>query len=191
MGWRSRRVAGARGLLRKTMWFRSVLVCEKHNLSINVIEWSRRGVPCVLIHGFADAGCLWSYVATRLMSEFRVVAPDLRGHGNSDWDPEARYETETFTGDLTSAVAFLGFNRVILLGQSLGAGIAIRYAAANPERVAALVLIDFGPELAKAGVDEIMRAFADTPRSFQSVDGYAQWLIEQRPFADQSLLRQF
>jgi pimeloyl-ACP methyl ester carboxylesterase len=125
------------------------------------------------------------------MPQFRVVAIDLRGHGNSDWDPEARYETETFTRDLTRAVAFLGVNRMILVGHSLGADIAIRYAAANPERVAALVLIDFGPELTKAGVDEIMRAFANSPRCFQSVDGYAQWLIEHRPFADQRLVRQF
>jgi pimeloyl-ACP methyl ester carboxylesterase len=173
------------------MWSRPVIVCEKHNLSINVTEWSRRGPPCVLIHGFADAGCVWSHLAIRLMSRLRVMAVDLRGHGNSDWDPEARYDSETFTADLARTVASFGLDRVILVGHSLGADVAIRYAAQNAERVAALVIIDFGPELTKAGVDEVVRAFLDSPRKFPSTEHYAQWLIERRPFADPGLLRQF
>jgi pimeloyl-ACP methyl ester carboxylesterase len=173
------------------MWSRSVLVSEDHDLSINVTEWSRRGRPCVLLHGFAEAGCVWSHLASRLMPRFRVLAIDLRGHGNSGWDPEARYDTETLAGDLSRAVASYQLEPMILIGHSLGADIAIRYAAANPGRVAAFVVIDFGPELNKAGVDEVMRAFADTPRTFQSVDEYTQWLTERRPLADQRILRQF
>jgi pimeloyl-ACP methyl ester carboxylesterase len=173
------------------MWSSSVLVNENHNLSINVTEWSRRGLPCVLLHGFAEAGCVWSYLASRLMPHYRVLAIDLRGHGNSDWDPDASYETETFAGDLDRAVTSFRLERMILIGHSLGADIAIHYATANAARVAALVIIDFGPELTKAGVDEVIRAFADTPRTFPSTDAYAEWLIERRPFADQKMLRQF
>jgi pimeloyl-ACP methyl ester carboxylesterase len=121
----------------------------------------------------------------------RVLAIDLRGHGNSDWDPAARYDTATFTADLATALAVPGFERIILIGHSLGADVAIRFAADNAARVAALIVIDFGPELVKAGVDEVMRAYRETPRNFASPDDYAQWLIEHRPFADQKLLRQF
>jgi pimeloyl-ACP methyl ester carboxylesterase len=173
------------------MWSTSVLVSEDQNLSIAVTEWSRRGPPCLLVHGFADAGCIWSHLASRLATEFRILAIDLRGHGNSGRDPQTRYDTETFVGDLGRVVASKAIDRMVLIGHSLGADIAIRYAAANPGLVAALVIIDFGPELNMAGVDEVMRAFAETPRTFPSTDDYAQWLIERRPFADPKMLRQF
>ena len=61
---------------------------------LSVTEWSRRGLPCVMLHGFGDAGCVWNYLAIRLAPRFRVAAMDLRGHGDSDWDPETRYDIE-------------------------------------------------------------------------------------------------
>ena len=173
------------------MWSRAVPVSEDPDISINVTEWSRRGFPCVLLHGFGDAGCVWTHLASRLAPQFHVLAVDLRGHGGSDRDPRQRYDTSVFADDLGKAIASFALERVILIGHSLGAGVAIRYAAANPDRVAALVIIDFGPELTQAGVDEVMRAFAETPRSFASTEQYAQWLIERRPFGDPKLLRQF
>ncbi|MGA2792929.1 MAG: alpha/beta hydrolase [Roseiarcus sp.] len=144
-----------------------------------------------MLHGFGDASCVWNYLAIRLAPQFRVAAMDLRGHGDSDWDPEARYDTETFAADLTRTVAALGFERMILVGHSLGADVAIRFAAENASRVAALVIVDFGPELDERGVDEVLRSFAAVPRTFASPDEYAEWLIARRPLADPNLLRQF
>jgi pimeloyl-ACP methyl ester carboxylesterase len=173
------------------MWTRSISVCEKHNLSVRAVEWSRRGFPCVLLHGFGDNASVWSHLAPRLMSRFRTVALDLRGHGNSDWDPEARYDAETFTGDLTKVIAKLGFERTILIGHSWGAAMALRFAAVNPTMVAALVIIDFGPELAQAGVDEVIKGFVEMPRSFASTEEFSRWLAARRPLADPRLLDQF
>jgi pimeloyl-ACP methyl ester carboxylesterase len=173
------------------MWAKSVVVCERRSLSVSVTEWSRRGPSCVLLHGFGDAACVWNHLAIRIAQQFHVVAMDLRGHGNSDWDPETRYDSETFTADLTKTVAAFGFERMILVGHSLGADVAVRFAAANTSRVAALVIVDFGPECDKAGIDEVLQSFAAMPRAFTSVEEYAQWLIEHRPLADPSLLRQF
>ncbi len=123
--------------------------------------------------------------------QFRVLAMDLRGHGDSDWDPEARYDSETFTGDLTKIAAAFAFDRMVLVAHSLGADVAIRFAAENIARVAALVIVDFGPELDKAGVDELVRSYIAMPRTFASAEEYAQWLIARRPLADPSLLRRF
>jgi pimeloyl-ACP methyl ester carboxylesterase len=171
------------------MWRKSVIVCDKHYLALSVMEWSRRGFPCVLLHGLGDAGCVWNYLAIRIMSDFRTVAVDLRGHGDSDWDPETRYDTDALTDDLTKIIAALGFERVILIGHSLGAAAAIRFAAHNAARVAALVIVDFGPELDQIGVDEVLRGFADMPRTFASVEEYFQWLMAHRPLADPDQLR--
>jgi pimeloyl-ACP methyl ester carboxylesterase len=173
------------------MWRKSVIASEGRGLALSVTEWSRRGLPCVMLHGFGDAGCVWNYLAIRLAPQFRVAAMDLRGHGDSDWDPEARYDAQTFTADLTSAAAAFGFQRMILIGHSLGADVAIRFAADNAARVAALVIVDFGPELDEQGIDEILRSFAATPPSFESQEDYAEWLVARRPLADPTLLRQF
>jgi pimeloyl-ACP methyl ester carboxylesterase len=130
-------------------------------------------------------------LAIRLAPQFRVVAMDLRGHGNSDWDPETKYDTETFTADLTKTAAAFGFERMILVGHSLGADVAVRYAADNASRVAALVIVDFGPECGKQGIDEVLQSFVAMPRTFVSTEEYAQWLMAHRPLAEPSLLRQF
>jgi len=173
------------------MWTRSIAVCEQHNVSIQTREWSRRGFPCVLLHGFGDNVSVWSHLASRIMSQLRVVAIDLRGHGNSDWDPKARYDAETFTSDLSRVVSAFDFQRAVLIGHSWGAATAIRYAAAHPGVVAALVIVDFGPELGQAGVDEVLKSFTETPRSFGSPDQYVQWLAARRPLAEFRLLGQF
>lgn len=173
------------------MWRKSVVVCEQHAIALSVVEWSRRGLPCVLLHGLGDAACVWNHLAIRIMPEFRTVAIDLRGHGDSDWDPEARYDTGALTADLTKIIATLGLETTILVGHSLGAAVAIRYAADNPDRVAALVIVDFGPELDETGVNEVLRGFIDMPRTFSSVEQYAEWLVARRPLADPNLLQQF
>ena len=173
------------------MWSRPVTVCEKYGLNLRVTEWSRRGFPCLLIHGFGDASGVWRHLATRLMAEFHVVGMDLRGHGDSDWDPEHRYDTDTFSADLNQVVATFGFERMILVGHSFGAEMAIYFAASHPSRVAGLVIADYGHELSKLGIDHVKSGFLEMPRSFASVDEYTQWLIARRPLADQKQLEHF
>jgi pimeloyl-ACP methyl ester carboxylesterase len=152
------------------MWRKTIVAGEAQHISLSITEWSRRGLPLVMIHGLGDASCIWNYLAIRAAPQFRVAAIDLRGHGDSDWDPEARYDTATFAADLTKAVAALGFERMILIGHSLGADVAIRFAADHVSRVAALIIVDFGPELQKEGIDEVLRSFAGRPQSFASVE---------------------
>jgi pimeloyl-ACP methyl ester carboxylesterase len=173
------------------MWLKSIRVGERRDLSLAVREWSRRGLPCILIHGFGDASCVWDHLAVRLATQFRVIAVDLRGHGDSDWDPEARYDTETFVADLADIVSAYGFEEMVLVAHSLGADVAVRFTAGNVSRIRGLVIVDYGPELEKAGIDELVRNFITLPRTFASAEDYVQWLIERRPLADPSQLRHF
>ena len=173
------------------MWTKSIAVDEKNDLSVHAVEWSRRGSPCVLLHGFGDNASVWSHLAPRIISRFRVVAVDMRGHGNSDRDPGANYDAQTFTADLAKVIAAFGFERTILIGHSWGAETAIRFAAANPAQIAALVIVDFGPELAQIGVDQVLKGFAEMPRAFGTADEFAQWLAARRPLAEPRLLAQF
>jgi pimeloyl-ACP methyl ester carboxylesterase len=74
----------------------SVKIRVANRASLHVLEWSRQAFPCVFVHGFGDAACVWHQLATRLEPRFRTLAIDLRGQGNSDWDPEGRYDSKEF-----------------------------------------------------------------------------------------------
>ena len=101
---------------------------------------------------------------------------------------EANYNSHTFTADLAKVINAFGFKKITLIGHSWGAETVIRFAAANPAQVAGLVIVDFGPELAQTGVDEVLKGFAEMPRSFTSVDEFTKWLTVRRPLAEPRLL---
>lgn len=111
-------------------------------LRLRVTRWSGRS-PVVLLHGGGLAGATWSRVVDRLPA-YRCVAPDLRGHGDSDWSANAAYRIVDFVTDLDGLVAALGLDRFALVGHSLGGLVAMSYARRHAERLAGLVVVDVG-----------------------------------------------
>lgn len=99
--------------------------------------------PLVLLHALGESSSDWAPVAEALAPSWRVYAPDLRGHGASDW--AGCYTIEQLTADLAAFVDALGLDRVALGGHSLGAAPAYLYAARHPGRVARLVLEEPAP----------------------------------------------
>ena len=118
----------------------------------------------MLLHGFGDNSSVWGHLAPQIMSRFRVVAIDLRGHGNSDWDPQTHYNTETLTADLADVIGSFGFERTILIGHSWGAAIASRFAAAQPATVAGLVHRRFRPRIVGGGSRRNFEGFRRDPQ---------------------------
>lgn len=104
--------------------------------------------PVVLLHALGEASTDWAPVAAALASSWRLYAPDLRGHGASDWP--GSYTIEQLTADLTAFLDALGLDRVTLCGHSIGAPPAYLYAARHPERVTRLVLEEPAPPWPRA-----------------------------------------
>ncbi len=103
---------------------------------------SGTGYPIVLLHGLASTHRWWDLVAPRL-SGYRVVRFDHRGHGGSD-APADPYTLDLLAADGLGVLDALGLHRVVLAGHSLGAAVALRIAAASPDRVAALACVEGG-----------------------------------------------
>ncbi|MEU5053185.1 alpha/beta hydrolase [Streptomyces sp. NPDC021096] len=102
------------------------------------------GPPAVLLHCLGEDGSDWAEVASWLaLGGHRVYAPDLRGHGGSDWPGE--YALPRMRDDVTGFLAALGLARVTLMGHSLGGAVAQLVTAAAPARVGRLVLEDVPP----------------------------------------------
>jgi len=118
---------------------------ETRGLSLCICEWGpKTGAPILCLHGILDQGAVWGPVASRLAaSGYRVVAPDLRGHGRSQHaSPSGAYQLLDILADLDDLTNRLFDEPFTLVGHSLGAGLAAVLAAVRPSRVASLVLIE-------------------------------------------------
>ncbi|MCC3777621.1 alpha/beta fold hydrolase [Streptomyces sp. UNOB3_S3] len=96
--------------------------------------------PLVLLHGLGEGAADWDGVAPAFVRDWRVYAPDLRGHGLSDW-PGA-YSFELMRDDVLGFLDALDLERADVIGHSMGGIVAYLLAAAQPQRVARLVVED-------------------------------------------------
>lgn len=101
----------------------------------------------MLVHGFADVAAAWQPVAELLARRGHVIAPDLRGHGDSDWmSGGGYYHFMDYVADLDDVIDKLAKQRVVLVGHSMGGSISGYYAGTRPDRLTGLVLVEgLGP----------------------------------------------
>jgi pimeloyl-ACP methyl ester carboxylesterase len=150
-------------------------------LTYHVLEWDGPGdLTFVLVHGFSDLGYGWSEVAPRLAQHGHVIAPDLRGHGDSDWiGPGGYYHYMDYVADLDDVIRQLARRRVVLVGHSMGGSICSYHAGTRPERPTALALLEGlgpvdltdhdGPTRTAAWIDA-WRVARSRPRPMASLD---------------------
>jgi lipase len=176
-------------------------------MRLHVHEWGDPGAaPVVCLHGVSAHGRRFRKLAEeRLAARFRVLAPDLRGHGRSDYDPP--WDLATHVDDLLETLEEAGVRVAAWVGHSLGGRLLLELAARVPERLRCAVLLDpaiqilphvgrdFAEEAAKdhsyASLDEAIEARlasgAPTPRAFveeearehlvPAADGRLRWQI--------------
>ncbi|MGC5017241.1 alpha/beta fold hydrolase [Micromonospora sp. DT47] len=109
------------------------------DVTINYVRGGR-GPALVLLHGYPQCWHMWRHLLPELGRSFEVVAPDLRGFGDSD-APAAGYDKKNLATDLHGLLSGLGLDRDIrLVGHDVGTMVAYSYAAAHPDRVSRLVL---------------------------------------------------
>jgi 3-oxoadipate enol-lactonase len=170
---------------------RQLSVDAADGCNINVTEFGRGQDVLILVHGFGENGYSWGELPSDLTSAYCVLAVDLRGHGDSQWDPAAQYRRDLFVSDLTRLVDQLQLDSFCVAGHSLGASIALRLATLRPRQVRKLVLVEFNIEvIADEVLDFILAQFTAQFRVYDSPDEYHAFLETQRPAADRvALLR--
>jgi pimeloyl-ACP methyl ester carboxylesterase len=141
------------------------------DVSLAVAEWPgpARGPAVVCIHGLTANHTCWASVADVLSPAYRLIAYDLRGRGESD-KPDTGYSLAQHCEDLRGLLDHLGLRKAILVGHSLGAHIAVRFAAVHPERVAKLVLVDGGIDVRAEVLDSLRPAIDRLGMEFPSLD---------------------
>jgi pimeloyl-ACP methyl ester carboxylesterase len=136
------------------------------------------GYPAVCIHGSGAHSIVWSYQVSRLSKQYKIIAPDLPGHGESEGIPLSSAEEYAYWLDCFTEQ--LGLSSFFLLGHSFGGAIAQEYAHAYPQKVKGLILISTGTgfklsstysQLHKQGVDiDRLAGASELPQAF--IKGY-------------------
>jgi pimeloyl-ACP methyl ester carboxylesterase len=112
-------------------------------LRLHYADWRNEGAPPILlVHGGRDHCRSWDLIARALQPHFHVLAPDLRGHGDSDWTKGGSYALTEYVYDLSRLVRHAGAQKVAIIGHSMGGMIGLIYAGTFPDQVSALVVLD-------------------------------------------------
>ncbi|PYO33708.1 MAG: alpha/beta hydrolase, partial [Candidatus Rokuibacteriota bacterium] len=144
-------------------------------LRLHCVDWGNPGKPpLLLIHGGRDHCRNWDWTAVALRDDWHVIAPDLRGHGDSQWSPDGSYTMAGYIYDLAQLVHQQRLAPVRIIAHSLGGNIALRYAGIYPEAVAKLVAIE--------GLGPPPRVLASR-REKTIAERMDEWIREQRHLA--------
>ena len=161
---------------------------EVNGLHFRYVDWGNPSAPpLLLLHGLGSNLHAWDHVAPYLAGAYRVVAMDQRGHGDSPWT--ADYLWKGFIQDLEGFVVALGLAPFTLVGHSMGGLNAIAYAAAHPEEITRLVIVDIGPGMSRASVDAIRTRATSAPESFADLDEVFDHVRAQDPTPADDLVR--
>ena len=152
-------------------------------------EWGDAAGPTlVLVHGIGDDSHVWDDFSQGAAARFRIIAPDQRGHGTSDWARPPAYRCEDYVSDLEQLIAGLELPEVILMGHSMGALHATCCAARHPDRVIALIHADIEPCPPDWNKKYLDGLYERLPRDYPSIGAYAEELRKNSPYAREDLL---
>ncbi|MEO8175091.1 MAG: alpha/beta hydrolase [Sphingomicrobium sp.] len=132
--------------------------------------------PIVCLPGLTRNSRDFADLADRYAGRFRVIAPDFRGRGMSERDPQPeRYVPPTYAADVLQLLDELEIDRAVFVGTSLGGLVTMLIAATQPQRIAAAILNDVGPEIDQSGIDRI-RSYVGRAMHFRDWDEAAEYI---------------
>ncbi|MEZ5559500.1 MAG: alpha/beta hydrolase [Pseudomonadales bacterium] len=152
-------------------------------LRLHYVDWGNGSAPhMLLVHGVQDHCRSWDWLAAQYADEFHVVAPDLRGHGDSEWVRGSSYHHIDYVYDIDQLCRQRELAPTVIVSHSMGGTLAALYAGIYPESVAALVIIEgvglwpgWGAELAaheriRQWVDNTRALAGRQPRRYPTLD---------------------
>jgi pimeloyl-ACP methyl ester carboxylesterase len=141
-------------------------------LRLHYVDWGNESAPhLLLIHGGRDHCRNWDWVAERMAERYHIIAPDLRGHGDSAWAEGANYSELNYIYDIAQLVLQKKMAPVTIIAHSLGGSIALLYSGLFPETVGKVVAIEgLGPSpqmlqrMREASIEQRVRTWITTRR---------------------------
>ncbi len=160
-----------------------------NGLNIHYLDWggtSSRNL--LLVHGQGGNAHNWDHIAERLCEDFRVIAIDQRGHGDSDHTREG-YGVDKFASDLAAFVEAVGIAPCDYVGASLGARNGIAYAGDHSDHLKHFVCLDYGPEMSVVSARNQISGMNRRLLGWRSVDEYVEIQMQANPRPGEDLYR--
>jgi pimeloyl-ACP methyl ester carboxylesterase len=158
-------------------------------LRFHYLDWGGSGQrTLVFLHGFGLNAHTWDLVCLALRPDYRCIALDLRGHGDSEWSPGLHYDLPSLADDVGHLLGVLGLDRPILVGMSLGGMTALRFAADHSERLAGLVVIEAGAVPREDGLRRL-RGFIAAEHEHDSIEDFISQAVSFNSRRDPEILR--
>lgn len=150
------------------------------DLRMHYLDWGNEGAtPLVLLHHISSHAHTWDAFAMSMASRYRVIALDMRGHGDSAWAGEGNYTTEHYASDVGALIDHLRLRKVVFLGGSTGGRVALVSAAQHPDTTAALIMEDVGAVRPLAISQGFATRVAGGDPQFDTVEEWARSLQGQ------------
>lgn len=142
-----------------------------NGLRLHYLDWGNDNRPPLLMfHGIGRIAHTFDHIAPRFTDRYHVMAIDMRGHGDSDWDPSAAYLVEDYVKDLEAFVDQLHLSALTLWGNSTGGRVVQVYAGLHPGSVRKLIVEDVGPERPRNIADGFARQVQADAKGWSSED---------------------
>ena len=143
---------------------------DTNGLKLHYIDWGNNEQhPMVLLHGFLSHAHTWDNFAERFRTNFRIIALDQRGHGESQWSRHVSYTIDDHYSDIYNIINILNLIKPILIGHSMGGRNAILYTACT-NNVERLVLVDARPGSNTEGSIALQELVENLPHVADSID---------------------
>lgn len=114
---------------------------SRSDIQLSYLEWNQGKKPLLLLHGLADHALVWSNLGEYLAQDYHIVAPDLRGHGETS-KPKHNYSFTTVIADLEALMDELGWSSAHAIAHSWSGKLAAIWATQHPQRLHSMVLVD-------------------------------------------------
>ena len=156
------------------------------HLRFNVLDWGPLDAPVIFcLHGGHQSAHSWDLVSLHLASRYRVIAPDQRGHGDSEWVRSAHYSNHEMAADACALIWELGLERPLIMGHSMGGRNTLLSALAEPYLARALVVVDVGPEISARG-SKLIASFVAANEEFEDLDAFVENVRRYDPYRSRS-----
>ena len=165
-------------------------------LRLHFVDWGKEGKPpLLLVHGGRDHARSWDWLARALRDDYHVIAPDLRGHGDSAWSVGGQYTLPEYVLDIAQLIEVLDLAPVRIVAHSMGGAVSLFYAGVFPKRVEKLVVIEgmAVPEVVRARMNRpiwemteswiqgVREVSARQPRRYATIDDAAARMQTENP----------
>ena len=174
-------------------------------LRLHYVDWGNEDAPpLLLIHGGRDHCRNWDWVAERLRDDYHIIAPDLRGHGDSQWMIGGSYNHVDYVYDIAQLLHQTKMTPVTIISHSLGGSIALMYAGLFPDTVTRLVAIEgMGPppqmikdrievpieERLQFWISDLRKASGRIPRRYSSLEDAYDRMQTENPHLTEAQAR--